>query len=89
MLNTRATPPNMAWVRGWEKVAAVRTRKGLMQRPQVVIEPVEPRRPRLPALTVSASRQQVERFAETAQGLVEVHPGGAAHPGDDGTRPGG
>ena len=75
VLNTLATPPNMAWVWRWEEIAAVRLHKGVMQRPQVVVEPVAPRRPYLPALTVVASRQQVERFVETAQGLAEVHPG--------------
>lgn len=75
VLNTLATPPNMTWVWRWEELAAVRLRKSVLQKPQVVVEPVTPRRPRLPALTVAASRQQVERFVGIAQGLVEVHPG--------------
>src|SRR5690606_21495 len=75
VLNTLATPPNMTWVWRWGEIASVRLHKGIMQRPQVMIKPVTPQRPHLPVLTVVASRQQVERFVETAQGLAEVHPG--------------
>lgn len=74
VLNTLATPPNMAWVWRWEEIAAVRLRKGSMQRARLVVDPVAPRRPYLPALTPVALKSQVEKFVETAQGLVEVHP---------------